>query len=196
MFYKMEVISDDFETGVTGLTIVLEDITEKKRHLKNMEFLARTAMEFVDMPPETDIYQYIAVQVSDLVPDNPRCFIESYDEVKRQFFMRAIVNRAFRESCAQIIGREAVGMVFPLREFFFIAPFFESPSTLRAMRELHFRPFFEDEQISFYDACARQFSKEACDVILRELNIGKLFVTGIVWQEAALRGGGDMPWPR
>ena len=183
LFYRMEVIPTTFEGGEKGFTIVLEDITERKRYVKNMEFLARTAMELVDLPPGTDIFQYIAVRVAELLPDNPRCYINSYDEVKRQFILRAVLNRAFREKCAQIIGHDIVGMIFPISEFFFAAPFFENPSTMRAMREMHFRPFCEDEKVSFYDICARQFPEEACDQILREFSLGKLFLTGIVWQD-------------
>jgi PAS domain S-box-containing protein len=183
LFYKMEVIPTTFEGGEKGFTIVLEDITERKRYVKNMEFLARTAMELVDLPPGTDIFQYIAVRVAELLPDNPRCYINSYDELKGQFILRAVLNRAFRERIVQIVGHDIVGMIFPISEFFFAAPFFENPSTMRAMRELHFRPFLEDEKVSFYDICARQFPKEACDKILREFSLGKLFLTGIVWQE-------------
>ena len=183
LFYQMEVIPTIFEGGEHGLTIVLEDITERKRYVQNMEFLARTAMELVNLPGDTDIFRYVADRVAELVPGTPRCYVESYDEVNRQFFCRAMVGPEIREGMAEIVGQDVVGMKFPIQEFFFAAPFFESPSTLRDMREMHFRPFFEDEQISFYDVCIHQFSREACEEIVRRFSIGKLFLTGLVWQE-------------
>ena len=183
LFYKMEVIPTTFEAGETGLTIVLDDITEKKRHLRNMEFVARTAMELVDLPPETDIYQYIAERLVELVPDNPRYYVESYDELKGMFFMKAMYSKSFRDTAKQLAGFDLVGMKFPIKEFFYGAPFFESPSSLKNMREMRFRPFFNEEQISFFNVCAGQFTREVCDAFLHKCNIGKIYMTGLVWQE-------------
>ncbi|MDD3373694.1 MAG: histidine kinase, partial [Methanoculleus bourgensis] len=50
-FYQMQVIPTTFEDGEKGCTIVLEDITERKRYIQNTMFLARTAMDLVDLPP-------------------------------------------------------------------------------------------------------------------------------------------------
>lgn len=183
LFYKMEVIPTTFEAGETGLTIVLEDITERKRHLKNMEFLARTAMELVDLPPETDLYLYIAERLKELLPGNPQFYIHSYDEVKREFFMRALEGETVRKGAATMAGYDLVGMKFPIEDFFYAAPFFESPSTFKNMREMHFRPLYPTEEISFYDSCAHIFTEEVCDTFLRTFNIGKIYLTGLVWQD-------------
>jgi len=59
LFFQMQVIPTTFDDGGKGCTLVLEDITERKKYVRNMEFLARTAMELVDLPPEANIYQYI-----------------------------------------------------------------------------------------------------------------------------------------
>ncbi len=114
MYYKMEVIPTTFEDGEPGLTLLFEDITEKKRHLKNMEFLARTAMELVDLPLETNIYQYIAERLLELIPENPRIYVNSYDDVKGEFFMRAIVGQEFREKATFLSGGKAlIGWGYP-----------------------------------------------------------------------------------
>jgi PAS domain S-box-containing protein len=182
----MEVIPTSFEAGETGLTIVLEDITEKKRHLKNMEFLARTAMELVDLPPEADIYQYIADRLVELLPGRPRCWVESYDEMKGAFLMNAVVDQQFRQDASMLHkGLDLVGMLFPLtefQEFFFGAPYFMSPSSMKEVREFCFQPFFDKEELSFYDICMRQFSRDACESFLRRFNIGKVCFTGLAWQ--------------
>lgn len=183
LFYKMEVIPTTFEAGETGLTVVLEDITERKRHLKNMEFLARTAMELVDMPPETDIYQYIADRLGELVPDNPRYYVHSYDEMKREFSFRSIKSEAVRQAVQAMAGFDPVGMVFPIENFFYTAPFFESAATFKDMRVMHFKPYYDTEEYSFYDACAHLFPKELCDTFVQKFNIAQLYLTGLVWQE-------------
>ena len=56
LFFQLQVIPTTFEDGEKGATLVLEDITERKRYVRNMEFLAKTAMELVDMPPDQDIF--------------------------------------------------------------------------------------------------------------------------------------------
>lgn len=48
---------------------------------------------------------------------------------------------------------------------------------------MHFRPFYDEEDYSFYDACAHIFPKDFCQVLLRRFNIAKLYLTGLVWQE-------------
>jgi PAS domain S-box-containing protein len=182
-FYKMEVIPTLFEEKEKGLTIVLEDITEKKRHLKNMEFLARTAEELVDLPPESDIYVYIADQLKSLVPENPRYYIHSYDETEGQFIFRAIEDEKTREGVTQLFGFNPVGMKFPVKDFFYSAPFHENAFTFKEMRVMHFKPFYEEEEYSFYDACAHIFPKEACEQASLTFNIAKIYLTGLVWQE-------------
>jgi len=183
LFYQMEVIPTTFEGGEQGLTIVLEDITERKRYVQNMEFLARTAADLVDLPSDADIYQYVAEKVAELVPYPPQCFVESFDEVNRQFFLRAMVSHDFRKRGSQIVGQDVVGMAFPIEEFFFKAPFYETIATFRPLREYHFKPFFEDEQYSMYEVCIRQIPKEICDDLVRKLGIGRMYQIGLVWQE-------------
>jgi len=183
LFYKMEVIPTTFEAGETGLTIVLEDITEKKRHLKNMEFLARTAMELVDLPPETDIYQYIAERLVELVPDNPRYYVFLYDDVKGEFFWRAVKSEAVHQGFTELIGYDPIGTKWPMKEFFYAEPFFENAATFKEMRIMHFKPFYDQEEYSVYDACARQFPQEVCKGILLKFNIAKIYLTGLAWQD-------------
>ena len=182
LFYQMQAIPTTFEDGEKGCTLVLEDITERKRYVRNMEFLARTAMELVDMPPEADIYRYIAEKIEEVVP-NPRCYVLSYDEIKQQFFIHAVVPRSFRDGITEIFGKSIVGMTFPVREFFYAAPFSETPSTFFAMRDMHFRPYFKDEELSFYDVCSHMFPFEIGERIKQRFEIARIYLTGLVWQE-------------
>jgi len=184
-FYKMEVIPTLFEQGEKGLTIVLEDITEKKCHLKNMEFLARTALEFVDLPLDADMFWYIADRLLELLPLNSkRCWIMSYDEMKRKTVMKAVSPPSFREEASFLTGgKDLVGMELPMLEFFSRKMQNETPSTIKEMREFRLKPLFNDEEISFYDFCFHLFPKEVCKQFLLMNNIGKICVTGLVWQK-------------
>jgi hypothetical protein len=146
--------------GFEKLAIFWADSSGKIGSVVSWELIRRTAEELVDLPSEADIYQYVAEKVAELVPYPPQCFVESFDEVNRQFFMRAMVSHDFRKSGAQIVGLDVVCMAFPIEEFFFKAPFFETIATFRPLREYHFKPFFEDEQYSLYEVCIRQIPKE------------------------------------
>jgi PAS domain S-box-containing protein len=183
LYYKMEVIPTTFEDGEPGLTILFEDITERKQHLKNMEFLARTAMELVDMPPDTDIYRYIGDRLVELIPENPRIYVHSYDDVKGEFFFRAVKTEEVRQGTKEVTGFDPVGVKWPVKEYFYAPPFSETAASFKDMREMHFKPFYDEEDISFYDACAHIFSKEDCEVLLRKFDLAKIYLTGLVWQE-------------
>jgi len=148
-----------------------------------MEFLARTAMELVDLPPETNIYQYIAERLEELIPDNPRYYVFSYDDVKGEFLWQAVENEAIRRGFAELIGSDPIGKAWPMKEFFYSPPFFETAASFKDMRVMHFRPFYDEEEYSVYDACARQFPKEICEAVLLKFNIAKIYLTGLVWQE-------------
>jgi len=179
-FYQMQAIPTTFDDGEKGCTIVLEDITERKRYIRDMEFLARTAMELVDLPAEADIYQYIAEQIHELVPD-AQIFVESYDEVNRQFFMRAIVGQEFREGLKQLLGLDAVGMTFHVGELF-NAPYNETVTSLFCMREHVLRAASDTTNYSLYDICFGQIPEEVCEAILDRFNIERLYGIGLAWE--------------
>ena len=182
-FYQMQAIPTTFEDGEKGCTLVLEDITERKRYVRNMEFLARTAMELVDLPAEADIYQYVADRVSELVPGT-LIHVLSYDESSRQFFMRAIRDRAAHNALVQIIGRDPVGMAFPL-DFITSHPLGGDPASLLhgGILKSFFRPRNGETVIPLYDICFGQIPEELCEKILRALNLEKGYFLFLVWGE-------------
>ncbi|WP_292366087.1 MULTISPECIES: PAS domain S-box protein [unclassified Methanoculleus] len=182
-FYQMQVIPTTFEDGEKGCTIVLEDITERKQYVRNMEFLARTAMELVDMPAEADIYQYVADCISELVPGT-LIHVLSYDESSRQFIARAFRDRAAHNVLMQILGRDPAGMVFPL-DYTASHPLGGDPASLLhgGIQELFFKPQIGKVTLPFYDVCFGQIPEDRCEEILRALNLGKVYVLFLVWGE-------------
>lgn len=182
-FYQMEVIPTQFEEGEKGFTIILEDITDRIKHTRNMEFLTRTAIELVDLAPEADIYSYIAERLLELLPPNPQFYIESYDSESELFNLRIICDDLFRKKIANSFGIDFVGLTLNIKDFCYSAPFYETPSSMKKMRTFRFRPFFDDEQISLHDYLLQKFPVGLCNDFLQSSNIAKIYHTGLVWQD-------------
>ncbi|MDD3112458.1 MAG: PAS domain S-box protein, partial [Methanofollis liminatans] len=164
-----------------GCTLVLEDITERKRYVRNMEFLARTAMELVDLPAEANIYEYIAERIIELVPGS-FVFTDSYDENSHHFTMQAVKGGDLREWVIGVLGRDPIGLAFPVLELF-TAPRYETTQTMFGIREYIFRPEEKKGAYSLYDVCLHQIPEDICEAVLDRYNIGKCYGIGLVWRD-------------
>jgi len=180
LFFQMQVIPTTFDDGEKGCTLVLEDITERKKYVRNMEFLARTAMELVDLPPEANIYQYIAERIIEIVP-KAHVYVQSYDEVCNQFSIRAIASPEFHEGLIALLGRDPIGMILPTATVF-QAPFQVSLGSFFKTREFVVRSDSGGETASFFDICFRQIPQEICDAILDRFRIERFYCTGLIWE--------------
>ncbi|PKL63054.1 MAG: histidine kinase [Methanomicrobiales archaeon HGW-Methanomicrobiales-2] len=178
-FYRMQAIPTTFEGGEKGCTIVLEDITEQKRYLRNMAFLARTAIDLVDLQPVEDIYGYILDRLQELVP-GAYGYILSYSETDHQFAIRAVAGEGFREGLTELLGRDPVNLAFPATRAF-DAPYHQTPLSLRDLQEFVLRP--EPSSWSFYDLCFRAIPEEVCEAILERFDIVKFCFMGLVWRD-------------
>ena len=180
LFFQMQVIPTTFDDGAKGCTLVLEDITERKQYLRDMEFLARTAMELVDFPLDANIYQYIAERVIELLP-KARVYIQSFDEERTQFSIRAIAGSEFHEGLIELLGRDPIGMIFPT-DTIFKDPFHETVGSFLNTREFIFSSGSDTETFSFYDLCFQQIPREICDAILDRFGIERFYCIGLIWE--------------
>jgi len=139
-------------------------------------------MELVDLPAEADLFQYIAERICELVPEG-RVMVHSFDEVNRQMILRAMEDDSFREDAKRVVGRDLPGTVFPITDLFYSAPFNYTPGCFVPLREFILNQEPGGDQISFYDLCAGLFPREVCDIVVHELNLGKMYGIGLVWQD-------------
>ncbi|MBT8507626.1 hypothetical protein AZH53_04230 [Methanomicrobiaceae archaeon CYW5] len=180
-FYQMQVVPTVFDHGERGRTIVLEDITEKKRYVRNMEFLAKSAMDFVDLPDDTDVYQRIGELIIEFIPEG-KVFVQSYDEAKNTFFVRSVMDELFRQELISLLGRDPVGMPFPLDEVF-LSPFLENPGEIEyGVREIPLEARPAKGVFSFYDLAFGQIPEDVCEQVVTTCNIGKAYMTFLVWK--------------
>ncbi|MDN7024884.1 PAS domain S-box protein [Methanoculleus sp. FWC-SCC1] len=113
-FYQMQAIPTTFDDGETGATLVLEDITERKQYVRNMEFLARTGRDFRDMGEGDDIYEYVALQVYSLAPGF-LVWVGILDESNQNLVLKSVVgNPIALDTMHRLMGVKLEGMTFPI----------------------------------------------------------------------------------
>jgi hypothetical protein len=110
------VIPDDmnFSALLNQILQVLPVLMKSRMHLAStgetgrkddLEFLRRSAMAFVDMGDDDNIYQYIGERIRELVPD-AIVGVCSYDPVQRLLTLRTIVAE---EEDMDLVRREGLG---------------------------------------------------------------------------------------
>jgi len=65
--------------------------TERKeeKYINEMDFLNQTALDFVQLYPEDDVYQFIGKKLKEIVKDSI-VLINSYDKASDSFHVRAL----------------------------------------------------------------------------------------------------------
>lgn len=115
---KYPVVKDGkVEYIVTWIKDVSKQMQTEEQVLKfnkDLEFLSRTAMQFVAFPFDRDIYSYIAGKLNEMV-ENSVVTIGSYDEQDDRIIVRAIVGlNRFESKVMQLLGGSPVGRKFVL----------------------------------------------------------------------------------
>jgi PAS domain S-box-containing protein len=104
-----------------GSFAIFRDISDRKQaelrdkqHLADTALLRDTAIGFIQLGRDADIYQYIADHLHRLVGQS-YVVINSYDETTDRFTVRAVAGIGSRlETVLKVLGRNPVGSVFAL----------------------------------------------------------------------------------
>jgi len=99
----------------------INDITEKKQAERRekqltteMNFLYKTAFDFIQLGPKDDIYRFIGRKLKEIVEDSI-VLINSYDKTSDSLHVRAL--EGFREKikiALKIVGKDLFTMIFPI----------------------------------------------------------------------------------
>jgi PAS domain S-box-containing protein len=115
LHFRAKTVPTVFEDGEKGTTVIIEDITDQKEaeavkglYARNMEFLAKAAMRFVNAPPANDIYELIGKGVKELVPAGT-VVVRSIDLKSGQLCARAVFGEAQKQMVDEIPGKDANG---------------------------------------------------------------------------------------
>lgn len=89
---------------------------DDSHYLRDLEILSKTAMELVELPPEANIYEYIAEKLREIIGDHI-VIISSFDETAGSFSSRAItgLNENIK-TVLKMVGKNIIGMSTPINE--------------------------------------------------------------------------------
>jgi len=142
-----------------------KSLAREKVQVQNLQFLSRTAMNFIEMEDSVDLYRYIADRLYDLVPESV-IGINSFDPEQREFTLRAVVGEEEQTNALW----EALGIVNPLGVSF---PISELP-----LSETDFHKGALIEVLSPYDLCFHRIPQERCVQAQERLRPGRGFCMG------------------
>lgn len=148
------------------------DITEQaeavgrlRRHAGELEFITRKAREFLELPPEADLYTAIGESLSELVPD---VFFQvcSFDSKSKELSSRYLYGEPARETFRRIAGFDLVGYSFIVND----------PAAIGFLRENRLEKAFGDLYTAFFG----RVPYLVCKQLEEELGLDEIYVLGLV----------------
>ncbi len=136
-----------------------------QRRTEELEFLSRTAMDFIRMGDEEDIYRYIAEQVYDLVRE---CYVGIllFDRDTRLFtFRNLIAGELARRIVREESGFDLEGISLPLDEVPSVEPVLGCDRLVEVITSL-------------YQSLFKALPEEACNRIEERTDAGKYYSMG------------------
>ncbi|MEN6518204.1 MAG: ATP-binding protein [Methanospirillum sp.] len=152
---------------VEGLVRRETESASLQRRNEELAFLSRTAMDFIGIENEEDLYRYIGDQVSGLVPDS-YVVLFALDPGMGQLVLRGITPaESVRRVAREELGRDLVGVTIPL-----------DADVAEVMRTALGCNRMMEGATSMYYGLFRSLSEDACNRIEGRLDIGKYYSMG------------------
>jgi len=149
----------------------LDNITERKQverregqPVTEMDFLYKTALDFIQLDPKEDIYRFIGRKLKEIVGD---CIVlvNSYDKASDSIRVRAVEGVKEKiKGVLKIIGKDLVTMSLPIKN--------------EAARNAFISGELTKVPGGLYKLSFGQIPKSICHVLEKFLNIGKMYTVG------------------
>lgn len=136
------------------------------------EFLSNAALEFEELPFNSNIYDFIAKKLKELVEDDGFIVISEYDSDVDAFILKSISGK---ERSLTILSEKFLGM--DLYEITVPMSLLSKEQQTNLYRN---RWYTVDEGI--YQILGKQVSKEMCLMAEKMLDIGESYVIGFTWK--------------
>ena len=136
-------------------------------HSSSLMFLASTAMKFVELSPEEDIYQFIGEQLKEIT-GNSIVVISSFDETSSSFCVQSVVGIGrYMDAVLQIMGRHPVGITSSIND--------EARLVLTSGKLVKVPGHL-------YEFSFGEIPKAICHAIEQLLNLGDIYDMGFAWK--------------
>jgi len=141
--------------------------SEEQKDIHNLAFLSKTAVGFLELSPDDDIYQSIGEQLKKLAGDSV-IFVSSFDSATDKASVRTALGLGKKvEAMAGMLGRHPVGTSLPISE--------EARLGLSSGK-------LEKVPGGFYEFSFRRIPKTVCHAIEKLLDLGNIYATGFAWK--------------
>ncbi len=149
-------------------------------HPEDLEFLSRTATEFVEMPESADIYEYIGTQLRRIAGDFP-VIISSYEKEHGTFTLRAMQGApGIIETFMKHTGRSPLGKTFHLS---------------RTAAQNLFARKLESVSVDLYELTEKSVPEIICRAAEKLMNLGSVYAMGFT-RENELLGSASFYLPK
>ncbi len=162
----------DTEGRLTGISAVGTEITarkqseiKEKKHVKNLEFISRTAQTFANLPHNEKIYDYISSELISLLPGGV-AVVNAYDEKSGTLQIKSIKGEieGYENMLSTMLNQKVLDKQFSIPE--------------------DYRPHLNSSRLThlpggLYDLFLKNFSEDVCTTINDVLDIYECYMIGI-----------------
>jgi PAS domain S-box-containing protein len=139
----------------------------EKQNIKDLKYLSETAMGFMELPPEVDIYLHIAENLKKIVGDSI-IIVNSFDPKTDLTCARAVVGLGKLSKLAfKILGRKPVGMSYKINE---------------VARHHLLSGKYHKVPGKMYELSFGQMPKPICHAIEKLFGIREIYSMGFTWR--------------
>ena len=155
--------------NLLGVEGIFRDINERhasaekiRNYVNQMEFFSHALQEFIELSPETDIFEKIGNDLQALIP-GAMINVNSYNSLTGIVTIKSVNPPENKALCEQILGMGLTGVDLPIY-----------PLALHALRDGRLHKM----NVSLYDAAFRSLPQSACQQIEQTLNLGDNYSLG------------------
>jgi len=163
--------------SLLGVEGIFRDISERRNAaerirdtLSQIEFFSRKLEEFIELPPDSDIYCAIGQGLKEFLPDS-MIIVNNYDRNKGTLTIQALVGNKARATALKYLQRDPKGISFQVDE--------PVPEDIQAGKIYPVRG-------NFYSALSRNFSQDISTAIMQDLDLGNFYYIGLVYRGSFL----------
>jgi len=141
--------------------------SEEQKDIHDLAFLSKTAVGFLDLSPDDDIYQFIGEQLKKLAGDSV-ILVNSFDSATDKASVRTALGLGKKmEAMAKMLGRHPVGTSLSINE--------EARIGLSSGK-------LEKVPGGLYEFSFRRIPKTVSHAIEKLLDLGNIYTTGFAWK--------------